>query len=57
MDGYLKSLDTVIVPIPKSKNVDLNDLSNYRPIAVASVISELFQTIYFVKNFFLFVHC
>ena len=48
----LQCLDTVIVSIPKSKNVNLNDILNYQPIAVAIVISKLFK--HFLKKFFLF---
>ena len=36
-------LASVIVPIVKDKNKDLQDVNNYRPIAVSSTISKLFQ--------------
>ena len=37
-------LASVIIPIVKDKNKDLQDVNNYRPIAVASTISKLFKS-------------
>ena len=36
-------LASVIIPIVKDKNKDLQDVNNYRPIAVESTISKLFK--------------
>ena len=36
-------LTSVIIPIVKDKNKDLQDVNNYRPIAVASTVSKLFE--------------
>ena len=38
-----KCLASVIIPIAKDKNKDLQDVNNYRPIAVASIISKMFE--------------
>jgi len=32
---------TTIVPICKNKNGNMSDISNYRPVAVATVVSKL----------------
>ena len=37
-----KCLASVIIPIVKDKNKDLQDVNNYRPIAAATTISKLF---------------
>ena len=34
---------TMIVPIPKSKNGDITSKGNYRPIAIATVISKILE--------------
>ena len=39
----LGCLDTIIVPIIKNANGNLQDSSNYRPIALTSVISKLLE--------------
>ena len=39
-DNYLAS---VIIPIVKDKNKDLQDVNNYRLIAIASTISKVFE--------------
>ena len=36
-------LASVIIPLVKDKNKNLQDVNNYRPIAVASTISKLFE--------------
>ena len=36
-------IDTVSVPRVKNKNINVQDISNYRPIALATVISKLFE--------------
>ena len=39
----LGCIDTIIVPIVKNPNRNLQDSSNYRPIALTSVISKLLE--------------
>jgi retron-type reverse transcriptase len=43
--GFLPSqmLETIMVPLLKNKNGKLSDKNNYRPIALASVISKVFE--------------
>ena len=43
--GYFpkKCMDTVLVPIVKNTNAMINDPNNYRPIAVATVMSKLLE--------------
>ena len=36
-------IDTVLVPIAKNKNKNVQDINNYRPIALATVTSKLFE--------------
>ena len=45
--------NTVIVPILKNKNGNHQDSGNYRSIAIATVVSKLFEQVIFVniKNF------
>ena len=38
-------LDSVVVPLVKNKNGDLSDKNNYRPIALSSTISKVFENI------------
>ena len=49
--GFLPSdlTDTVLVPIVKDKTADISDKGNYRPIALASVISKVFEMALLVK--------
>lgn len=35
--------DVIIIPIPKDKLGDLSDVNNYRPIAIASILSKVFE--------------
>ena len=42
-------LDTVIVPITKSPTSDISNSVNYRPIAIASVVSKLFEHFILLK--------
>jgi len=43
--GYVPNscLNTTIVPICKNKNENMSDTSNYRPVAVATVVSKLLK--------------
>ena len=49
--GFLPSdlTDTVLVPIVKDKTRDISDNGNYRHIALASVISKVFEMALLVK--------
>ena len=38
--------DTVLVPIVKDKNGDITDIDNYRPIAITSVASKVFEKLF-----------
>lgn len=40
-----KMLRTIVVPIVKNKTADLSDLTNYRPISLATVISKVFDSV------------
>jgi len=44
--GYVpvEATHTVICPTVKDKNGDLSDISNYRPIALATIFSKNFGT-------------
>jgi len=43
--GYIPNscLNSTIVPICKNKNGNMSDTSNYRPVAVATVVSKLLE--------------
>ena len=43
--GYIPNscVNTTIVPICKNKNGNMSDTSNYRPVAVATVVSKLLE--------------
>ena len=45
LDGYIPKpcINTVIVPILKNKNGNHQDCGNCRPIAIATVVSKLFE--------------
>ena len=45
-------IETIIVPIVKNKCGHLSDSNNYRPIALATIISKLFES-----QFYLNVKC
>ena len=38
-------LDSVVVPLVKNKNGDLSGKNNYRPIALSSTISKVFENV------------
>ena len=54
--GYIPSscLNTTIVPICKNKNGNMSDTSNYRPVAVATVVSKLLEH-FILSNISLFL--
>ena len=41
--------ETTIVPIVKNKSGNLSDSSNYRPIALATIISKMFESVLLLK--------
>ena len=41
----ISMLDSVIAPLVKNRNGDLSDKNNYRPIALSSVISKVFENV------------
>ena len=47
LHGYLPSeiISVVLIPLIKDKSARLNSKSNYRPIAIASVLSKVFERI------------
>ena len=49
--GYLPPamIKTTIVPIVKNKCVNISESNNYRPIALATIISKLFESVLLVK--------
>ena len=55
LHGYIPKpcINTVIVPILKNKNGNHQDCGNYRPIAIATVVSKLFEQVILIniKNF------
>ena len=50
-DGYLPPvmIETTIVPIVKNKSGNLLDSSNYRPIALANILSKMFESVLLFK--------
>ena len=49
--GYLPPamIETTIVPIVKNKSGNLSDSSNYRPIALATIVSKMFESVLLFK--------
>ena len=49
--GYLPPamIETTIVPIVKNKSGNLTDSSNYRPIALATIFSKMFESVLLMK--------
>ena len=49
--GYLPPamIETTIVPIVKNKYGNLSDSSNYRPIALATILSKMFESVLLFK--------
>ena len=49
--GYLppKSIETTIIPIIKNKCGNISSNSSYRPIALATIISKILETILLLK--------
>ena len=49
--GYIPQslIETTIVPIIKNKAGDLSSDNNYRPIALANVISKLFESLILLR--------
>ena len=45
----ISMLDSVIVLLVKNRNGDLSDKNNYRPIALSSVISKVFENVILYK--------
>ena len=45
--GYLPNnfMKTIIVPLVKNKTGDISDVNNYRPIALVTVTSKIFENI------------
>ena len=50
--GFLPNMmiKSIIVPVIKNKTGDVSDKSNYRPIALASVVSKLVKMALFMEN-------
>ena len=38
-------MDTILVPLVKDKNGNLNDKDNYRPLAITCIISKIFEVL------------
>ena len=49
--GYLPHaiIETTIVPIVKNKCGNITDSNNYRPIALATIVSKLFESVLLLK--------
>ena len=49
--GYIPQslIETTIVPIIKNKAGDLSSSNNYRPIALANVISKVFESLILLR--------
>ena len=42
-------IGTTIVPIIKNKCGNLADSNNYRPIAIATIVSKLFESVFYIN--------
>ena len=42
-------IQSVIVPIVKSKSGSVTDKSNYRPIAISTVMSKIFESLLYLR--------
>ena len=42
-------IETTIVPIVKNKCGNITDSDNYRPIALATIVSQLFESVLLLK--------
>ena len=38
-------MDTKLIPLVNNRCPDLSDISNYRPVAIANVLSKVFENI------------
>ena len=49
--GYLPTalIKTTIVPIVKNKSGNLSDSNNYRPIALAAIVSKILESVILIK--------
>ena len=50
-------LDTVIIPLIKDKNGDVQDVDNYRPLALTCIVSKLFEFVILNRYAYLFKTC
>ena len=50
--GYLPTalIETTIVPIVKNKSGNLSDSNNYRPIALATIVSKILESVILLKS-------
>ena len=42
-------IETTIVPIVKNKSGNFSDSNNYRPIALATIVSKILESVLFMK--------
>ena len=49
--GYLPTalIETTIVPLVKNKSGNLSDSNNYRPIALATIVSKILESVILIK--------
>ena len=49
--GYLPTalIETTTVPIVKNKSGNLSDSNNYRPIALATIVSKILESVILIK--------
>ena len=50
--GYIPQamIETTIVPIVKNKSGNLSDSNNYRPIALATIVSKMLESVLLLKG-------